>query len=81
MGACKYVILALTLNMVCIKIIEIYKCDLHHWRMDSEGRIVDKIIVTGGRRLKGNVKVEGAKNAVLPILAASLLASKEYQCY
>ena len=38
---------------------------------------MDKIIVTGGRTLKGKVKVEGAKNAVLPILAASLLASNE----
>jgi len=37
---------------------------------------VDKIIVTGGQRLQGKVRVEGAKNAVLPILAASLLASK-----
>lgn len=45
--------------------------------MYSEGRIVDKIIVTGGQTLKGNVKVEGAKNAVLPILAAALLASKK----
>ena len=39
--------------------------------------MVDKIIVTGGQRLHGSVKVEGAKNAVLPILAASLLASKK----
>lgn len=38
---------------------------------------MDKIIVTGGKSLKGNVKVEGAKNAVLPILAAALLASKK----
>ena len=44
--------------------------------MNSEGRIVEKIIVTGGRTLTGKVKVEGAKNAVLPILAAALLASK-----
>lgn len=44
--------------------------------MDSEGRFVDKMIVTGGRRLQGKVKIEGAKNAVLPILTASLLASK-----
>lgn len=28
----------------------------------------------GGRRLEGTVKVEGAKNAVLPVIAASLLA-------
>ena len=39
--------------------------------------MVEKIIVTGGRKLTGNVKVEGAKNAVLPILAASLLASNK----
>lgn len=45
--------------------------------MYSEGRIVDKIIVTGGRTLNGKVRVEGAKNAVLPILAASLLASNK----
>ncbi|WP_332650657.1 UDP-N-acetylglucosamine 1-carboxyvinyltransferase [Lysinibacillus sp. 54212] len=38
---------------------------------------MDKIIVTGGQTLKGNVKVEGAKNAVLPILAAALLASNK----
>ena len=30
----------------------------------------------GGNRLEGTVKVEGAKNAVLPILAATLLASE-----
>lgn len=37
---------------------------------------MEKIIVKGGKRLTGTVKVEGAKNAVLPILAASILASK-----
>ena len=36
---------------------------------------MEKIIIRGGNRLVGNVRVEGAKNAVLPILAASLLAS------
>ncbi|MDW0116375.1 UDP-N-acetylglucosamine 1-carboxyvinyltransferase [Sporosarcina thermotolerans] len=36
---------------------------------------MDKIIIRGGRVLHGNVRVEGAKNAVLPILAAALLAS------
>jgi UDP-N-acetylglucosamine 1-carboxyvinyltransferase len=34
---------------------------------------LDKIIVTGGKRLKGEVKVSGAKNAALPILVSSLL--------
>lgn len=37
---------------------------------------MSKIIVRGGRKLSGKVKVNGAKNAVLPIIAASLLASE-----
>ena len=36
---------------------------------------MEEIVVHGGQRLTGNVHIEGAKNAVLPILAASLLAS------
>lgn len=35
---------------------------------------MDKIVVRGGQKLSGSVEIEGAKNAVLPILAASLLA-------
>ncbi|MED1740605.1 UDP-N-acetylglucosamine 1-carboxyvinyltransferase [Bacillus swezeyi] len=38
---------------------------------------MEKIIVRGGQKLNGTVKVEGAKNAVLPVIAASLLASEE----
>jgi len=34
---------------------------------------MDKIIVEGGHPLKGKVKISGAKNAALPILASSLL--------
>ncbi|MDJ0803085.1 MAG: UDP-N-acetylglucosamine 1-carboxyvinyltransferase [Desulfobacterales bacterium] len=34
---------------------------------------MDKILVKGGRRLEGTVAISGAKNAALPILAASLL--------
>ncbi|MCZ0754005.1 UDP-N-acetylglucosamine 1-carboxyvinyltransferase [Anoxybacillus sp. J5B_2022] len=37
---------------------------------------MEKIIVRGGNRLSGTVKVEGAKNAVLPVIAATLLASE-----
>ncbi|QQZ09203.1 UDP-N-acetylglucosamine 1-carboxyvinyltransferase [Heyndrickxia vini] len=37
---------------------------------------MEKIIVRGGKRLNGTVQVEGAKNAVLPVIAASLLASE-----
>ncbi len=36
---------------------------------------MEKIIVRGGNRLSGSVQIEGAKNAVLPVIAASLLAS------
>lgn len=36
---------------------------------------MDKLIVRGGSRLSGVVRVSGAKNAVLPVIAASLLAS------
>ncbi|MET1248672.1 UDP-N-acetylglucosamine 1-carboxyvinyltransferase [Sporolactobacillus sp. STCC-11] len=37
---------------------------------------MEKIIVHGGKRLSGSVKIEGAKNAVLPVIAASMLASE-----
>ena len=35
---------------------------------------MDKIVVKGGARLRGDVRVSGAKNAALPILASALLA-------
>jgi UDP-N-acetylglucosamine 1-carboxyvinyltransferase len=35
---------------------------------------MDKLQITGGRRLEGEVRISGAKNAALPILAAGLLA-------
>jgi UDP-N-acetylglucosamine 1-carboxyvinyltransferase len=44
--------------------------------LDAEGNTLEKIIVRGGKRLNGTVKVEGAKNAVLPVIAATLLASE-----
>ena len=34
---------------------------------------MDKIIITGNGPLRGEVRVAGAKNAALPIIAASLL--------
>ena len=38
---------------------------------------MEKIIIQGGdNRLVGKVKIEGAKNAVLPLLAATVLASE-----
>ena len=35
---------------------------------------MDKLAIKGGARLKGTVDISGAKNAALPIMAASLLA-------
>ncbi len=35
---------------------------------------MDKLIITGGKALSGDVRISGAKNAALPILAATLLA-------
>jgi UDP-N-acetylglucosamine 1-carboxyvinyltransferase len=37
---------------------------------------VDKLRITGGRALEGEVQVSGAKNAALPIMCASLLSSQ-----
>lgn len=36
---------------------------------------VERLRVTGGRRLTGQIRISGAKNAVLKLMAASLLAS------
>ena len=35
---------------------------------------MDKLLIKGGRRLEGEIRISGAKNATLPILAATLLA-------
>ena len=35
---------------------------------------MDKLVITGGRPLNGEVRISGAKNAALPIVAATLLA-------
>lgn len=37
---------------------------------------MSQIIVRGGKRLNGSIRIGGAKNAVLPIIAASILASE-----
>ena len=38
-------------------------------------RIMDKLKITGGKELNGEVIISGAKNAALPILAGSILSS------
>ncbi|MCL4115619.1 UNVERIFIED_CONTAM: hypothetical protein GTU68_056370 [Idotea baltica] len=37
---------------------------------------MDKLVITGGVRLNGEVRMSGAKNSALPILAATLLGSE-----
>jgi len=37
---------------------------------------MDKIRIRGGKRLKGSISVSGAKNAALPLMAASLLSDE-----
>ncbi len=37
---------------------------------------MDKLIINGGQTLKGTVEISGAKNAALPILAATLLTDE-----
>lgn len=35
---------------------------------------MDKLVIEGGKPLSGSIRIHGAKNAALPIMAASLLA-------
>ena len=37
-------------------------------------QVEEKIVVTGGKPLSGSIRVSGAKNAVLPIIVATMLA-------
>ena len=37
---------------------------------------MDKLSITGGKRLNGEIRIAGAKNAALPILAATLLSQE-----
>ncbi|WP_250657314.1 UDP-N-acetylglucosamine 1-carboxyvinyltransferase [Alkalimarinus coralli] len=37
---------------------------------------MDKLVITGGQQLDGEIRISGAKNAALPILAATLLADE-----
>lgn len=43
--------------------------------------MTEKIIIEGGRQLRGEVSVGGAKNAVLKLMAASLLLNDECEIY
>lgn len=45
------------------------------------GVVVRNIVVRGGRRLEGCLDIQGAKNSVLPILAATILSEEESIIY
>jgi len=48
---------------------------VEHWReADKVSHVSDRFLVSGGARLHGEVSVGGAKNSVLKLMAASLLA-------
>ena len=38
---------------------------------------MDKVLITGGKRLQGEVEISGAKNSALPIIASSILSADE----
>ena len=37
---------------------------------------MEKLLINGGVRLNGEIRISGAKNAALPILAATLLSDE-----
>lgn len=41
---------------------------------------MERLIIKGGNRLSGTVKISGAKNAVLPVIAATLLGQDRETC-
>ena len=41
---------------------------------------MERLIIKGGKRLSGTVKISGAKNAVLPVIAATLLGQDKETC-
>ena len=42
---------------------------------------VEKIFITGEKKLTGSVNISGAKNAALPLMTLSLIINKDYNLY
>jgi len=38
---------------------------------------MDRYVINGGHRLEGEVRIDGSKNSVLPVLAATIISGKE----
>ena len=47
----------------------------------KEGEYMSSYIIEGGKKLEGEVKISGSKNASLPILAATILSGKTTTLY
>ena len=45
---------------------------------DTQAPSMDAFVISGGRRLKGAIRVNGAKNAALPLMAATLITPGEH---
>ena len=42
---------------------------------------MQKLIIKGGKRLRGEIPLQGCKNSALPIMAAALLCNEECTLY
>ena len=42
---------------------------------------MQKLEITGGKKISGTIKISGSKNATLPILAATILTNKKMGGY
>ena len=49
----------------------------NYWLLEVGGICLNKIMVEKSPPLRGNVRISGAKNSALPILAASLLGTED----
>ena len=47
--------------------------------LGMEGKDMSQLLIRGGRPLHGEVTIQGAKNSVLPILAATLLTAGQVE--
>jgi len=46
------------------------------WALGAKPKLMDKLLIRGGRQLNGTVTISGAKNAALPELCAALLTAE-----
>ena len=49
--------------------------------MNATNKYTTKIVVEGGKQLNGSIKVTNAKNAILPIIAATILCDQQIVLY